>query len=98
LKAGNGDFLHFLPLPGIYRMALVGYLSVLQELEEQIKSASKKIKALVRDDWEARLLMTIPGVGYYSALRIKSEIGDITHFPSAKQLCSYAGIISPCSR
>ena len=37
--------------------------------------------------------MTIPGVGYYSALLIKSEIGDIRRFPSAKQLCSYAGLV-----
>jgi transposase len=37
--------------------------------------------------------MTIPGVNYYSALLIKSEIGGINRFPSAKQLCSYAGII-----
>ena len=39
------------------------------------------------------LLMTIPGVGYYSALLIKSEIGDVKRFPSAKQLCSYAGLV-----
>ena len=38
-------------------MALDGYLSVLQELEEQIESASNKIKALVREDSEARLLI-----------------------------------------
>jgi transposase len=37
--------------------------------------------------------MTIPGVGYYSALLIKSEIGEINRFPSAKQLCAYAGLI-----
>ena len=37
--------------------------------------------------------MTISGVGYYNALLIKSEIGDINRFSSAKQLCSYAGLI-----
>jgi hypothetical protein len=37
------SFLHPLSLPEIYRMALDVYISVLQELEEQIESASKKI-------------------------------------------------------
>lgn len=27
----------------------------------------------------ARLLMTVPGIGYYSALLIVSEIGDIIY-------------------
>jgi len=86
-------FLSSLTLPEIYRMALDGYLSVLDELEQQIKVVNKKIVVSARDDEEARLLMTIPGVGYYSALLIKSEIGDVNRFPSAKQLCAYAGLI-----
>jgi transposase len=39
------------------------------------------------------LLMTIPRVGYYSALLIKSEIGDVKRFSSAKRLCSYSGLV-----
>jgi transposase len=35
----------------------------------------------------------MPGVGYYSALLILAEIGDIARFPTAKQLCSYAGLV-----
>jgi transposase len=87
------SFLDSLPLHEIYRMALEGYLSVLQDLEEQIGSASKKLEALIRQDEGEKLRITISGVGYYGALLIKSEIGDINHFPSAKQLCSYAGTI-----
>jgi len=87
------EFLRSLPLPEIYQMALDGYLSVLYELEQQTKAANKRIMGSVRGDEDAKLLMTIPGVGYYSALLIKSEIGDINRFPSAKQLCSYAGLI-----
>lgn len=86
-------FLSTLPLPKIYRMALDRYLSVLDELEQQIKAANKRIAVSVKDDEAARLLMTIRGVGHYGALLKKSEIGDISRFPSAKQLCSYAGLI-----
>jgi len=85
-------FLTSLSLSETYRMAVDGYLTVLDELEQQIKAVNKRIIVSVKDDEDAGLLMTIPGVGYYSALLIKSEIGDINRFPSAKQLCSYAGL------
>jgi hypothetical protein len=35
----------------------------------------------------------MPGIAAYSALLILSEIGDIRRFPSARHLCSYAGLV-----
>ena len=80
-------------MPENYKIALEGYLCVLETLKHEIRSASKRVRQLAEDDQDSRLLMTIPGVGYYSALLIKSEIGDVKRFPSAKQLCSYAGLV-----
>jgi len=54
---------------------------------------SKEIGTLAKEDEMASLLMTIPGIGYYSALLIVSEIGDINRFPDSHHLCSYAGLI-----
>jgi hypothetical protein len=48
---------------------------------------------LVKEDEEAKLLIIIPGVRCYGAILIKSGIGDINSFLSAKQLCSYVRII-----
>ena len=42
----------------------------------------------------AKLLKTIPGIGYYSALFLVSEIDDINRFPDSYRLCSYAGLVS----
>lgn len=39
--------------------------------------------------------MTIPGISVLSAMILLAEIGDITRFPTAKQLTSYAGLV-PC--
>ncbi len=39
------------------------------------------------------ILTTIPGIGYFSALLIYAEIGDINRFPNSKKLCSYAGLV-----
>jgi transposase len=66
---------------------------VLENVRGEIKLASRKVQQLAEEDQGAVLLMTIPGVGYYSALMIKSEKGDVKRFPSAKQLCSYAGLV-----
>jgi transposase len=91
-KAGMA-FLRSLPLPENYRIALDGYLNVLDTVREEIKTVSKRVQQVAEKDQDAMLLMSIPGVGYYSALLIKSEIGDVNRFPSAKRLCSYSGLV-----
>ena len=52
--------------------------------------AVQDTKAKVNE--QAKLLMSIPGIGTYSAMLILSEIGDIKRFPDAKNLVSYAGL------
>jgi len=37
--------------------------------------------------------MTTPGIGYYTAVLMKSEIEDISRFPFPERLCSYAGLV-----
>ncbi|MEM3549974.1 MAG: transposase [Candidatus Bathyarchaeia archaeon] len=37
--------------------------------------------------------MTVPGLGYYLALLVKAEVGDISRFKSGDHLCSYAGLV-----
>ena len=70
-----------------------GYLHLIESLDSEIKNVSKKILTLAKEDEMASLLMTIPGIGYYSALLIVSEIGDINRFPDSYHLCSYAGLV-----
>ena len=86
-------FLHLLALPENYKIALEGYLAVLDAVRREIGTASKKVQQLAEEDRDSLLLMTIPGMGYYSALLTKSEIGDVKRFWSAKQLCAYAGLV-----
>jgi transposase len=70
-----------------------GYLHLIESLDSEIKDVSKKILMLAKEDEMTSLLMTIPGVGYYSALLIVSEIGDINRFLDSYHLCSYAGLV-----
>jgi Transposase IS116/IS110/IS902 family len=70
-----------------------GYLRIIESLNDEINAVSKKILLLAQENEMAKLLMTIPGIGYYSALLIVSEVGDINRFPDSYHLCSYAGLI-----
>ena len=69
------------------------YLRLIDVFSEEIKLLSKELESLAKGDEDVGLLMTVPGVGYYSALLVKSEIGDVNRFPFAEKLCSYAGLV-----
>jgi transposase len=68
-------------------------LTMIKVLNERIEGVSDELKRWAEEDENARLLMTIPGVGYFSALTISAEIGDISRFSDAEKLCSYAGLV-----
>ena len=70
-----------------------GCLHIIESLNDEINTVSKKMLLLAQEDENAKLLMTVPGIGYYSALLIVSEVGDINRFPDSYHLCSYAGLI-----
>lgn len=91
-KAGM-QFLKTLDVRDIYRQELNRYLTTLEALNEQIAELEQTIKETAKADYDCQLLMTIPGISFFSALVIKSEIGDISRFANANKLCSYAGLI-----
>lgn len=82
-----------LPLRSCYAVELSGYIRLGETLNSLIDEGSAIIERQANEDPKARLLLTIPGIGHYSALLIISEIGNIARFPSAKKLCSYAGLV-----
>ena len=71
-----------------------GYLRIIERLNLEIHEASKRICSEALNDEAARLLMTIPGISFYSALLLVSEIGDVSRFPDSAHLVSYAGLAS----
>jgi len=69
------------------------YLRIMSIFNREIKLLSKQLLGLAEEDEDVKLLMTIPGIGYYSALLVKSEVGSIDRFPFRERLCSYAGLV-----
>ena len=72
--------------------AINDYLDTIEFLNRKISELDEKVKQKAAPDKYANLLVTIPGVGWYSALLISSEIADISRFPDHEHLCSYAGL------
>lgn len=62
-------------------------------MNDEVNTVRKKILLLTKEDEMATLLMSVPGIGYYSALLIFSGIGDISRFPDSYHLCSYAVLV-----
>lgn len=82
------EWLHSLSLEPVE-----SYLRVLKPLDDEIRLVSRQLRGVAEEDEAVKLLMTIPGIGYYSALLVKSEIGDVNRFPFGDRLCSYAGLV-----
>lgn len=86
-------YLKSIKVRSCYRQALDGYLQLVESLNQVIQEVTRTIEEKVKSSPKAQLLMTLPGISYYSALLILSEIGEIGRFPSAGHLCSYGGLV-----
>jgi len=100
-EIGINDLLSAKVRPDLDRLTLKGHErfvleNLLQEMDfytEQIERADRELKELAKTNPQVKLLLTIPGIAYYSALVIANEIGDINRFDSSKQLASFIGIV-----
>jgi len=68
------------------------YVPILDSLDIQIKESEKKINNIARNKKETSLLLTVPGIGKFSALLLFAEIADVKRFRHVKNLLSYAGL------
>lgn len=81
------------PVRPCYRLALDGWFRLLDALTAEIRQATATIEARCQAHPQAQRWRTIPGIGAYAALLIRSEIGDVRRFPDSRHLCSYAGLV-----
>lgn len=92
LSEKGREFLAELSLPTPWDELLDSYMSVIETLTEEIEQLDTVIEEIAGSLEETRLLMTIPGVSYYSALLIYAEIGEIDRFETEKEVVSYVGL------
>lgn len=75
------------------RTLLHQHLEQLSLLVTQEESATEELARIGQGDRNVELLMSIPGINFYSALAILGEIGDVHRFKDKKSLYSYAGLV-----
>ncbi len=91
-RAGR-EQLEKLELPRYAAQRRAELLTMLDQLEEQVKQLSKQVEVEAAKRTEVVRLMTHPGVGPQTALGFVLTIGDVSRFANAKKVSSYLGLI-----
>ena len=80
-------------LPEETRRSVEQELATQDFLELQMDEIEKCLRQVMQTVPEAELLRTLPAVGSILSTVIALEIGDVSRFPSAENLASYAGLV-----
>jgi transposase len=86
------EWLSNLRLEGVDQTVLETNLALLKTLDEQIEHVTHQIAKTACNEEDVRILITMPGIDFYSAMIIASEIGDIKRFATQWKLVAYAGL------
>jgi transposase len=62
-------------------------------VDAQVTLIEEKIAVLAAEDPRVRLLMTMTGVGYFTAMFVVSEVGDVGRFRGDKEFASWMGLV-----
>ena len=75
------------------RMSLDVHVDAIELAAGHAARIESKIASIANDDDRARLLMTIPGISYLTAVTLLSEIVDIGRFNTAEKFAAGGGVI-----
>ena len=92
LSGPGRGWLAGLDLPAVSREVVADCLAVIDGLAPVIDRIDGELRLHAKADPRVKTLTTLPGVGQFTALVMLAEIGDITRFPSARKLASWAGL------
>jgi transposase len=92
LSGPGRGWLAELELPAISRAIVTDALAVIDGLAVLIDRIDGELRQHAKADPRVKTLTTLPGVGQFTALAMLAEIGDISRFPSARKLASWAGL------
>jgi transposase len=78
------------PLRPVARQTLGGYLRLLEQLRRQIAAITWQWKQQLKNNPQARLWKSLPGIGCVLAHTIAAEVGQIDRFRGARRLARYS--------
>lgn len=71
-------------------------LGIVLQLRSTLLAINKELRQITKEGEyakQAKLLMSIPGIGLISAMTLLSELGSILRFKNLDKLCSYIGLV-----
>jgi transposase len=86
------EWLRSLQLQTVDQQILQSNLQLLDTLNDQVQNADLQIAKDAVNEEQVKLLMSMPGVDYYAAMVLLSEIGDVKRFPTPEKLASWEGL------
>jgi transposase len=86
------------PLDPVYRGRVNSLLRLIDAYGFEIAAVSSRRSAQLARDPGYQALLTLPGVGPVLAGMFLAEIGDVTRFPTAARLVSWAGLMSTITK
>lgn len=72
---------------------ILSSLNILEILETEIASYQEKLDAYSTTNPVAQRLMSVPGIGAYTATLILAEVGDFARFEDKESIGAYAGLV-----
>jgi transposase len=89
---GGSAQLDSLELPRAYATRLDSLRDLIAFLDNEIDIFDRFIHHQLKDDPGYNAILKVDGIGKILGAVFVAEIGDVTRFPSPKQLCSWAGL------
>ena len=86
-------WLRELPLSGGDRLVVDGQLRLLESIDAELLALDGELQKLAYNEDQAKLLMTLPGVGHGTALCLLASLGDVGRFRDGDHAASYLGLV-----
>jgi transposase len=90
--ARGRELLERLEFPEPWRSSVLTSVAFIDDLEREIATIERGLRAMGAEHRYVPLLLTVPGVGWVLAYTIAAELGDIERFASARKLVGYTGL------
>lgn len=81
---------------GTLRQTFDNYIRIGEIQREELLSANRQVRKLSQEDQyrdNYNLLISIPGIGFLTAMTFLVQIGDIRRFERLEDLCYYIGLV-----
>lgn len=81
-----------MPFEGVYGLRVESLRDLLELYERELTMVEREMRRMFKDHAGYHAIQAICGVGPVMAGIFVAEIGDVTRFPTARHLCSWAGM------